>query len=78
MLESLIKNAGHKCIFLPKFHCELNPIEMVRSNHLYYMFYSSDSSKVLGTGEISLPGGPQAEFRRGEGNRTPLPERMSY
>jgi hypothetical protein len=29
MLETLIKKAGHDCIFLPKFHCELNPIEMV-------------------------------------------------
>ena len=29
MLETLIKDAGHNCIFLPKFHCELNPIEMV-------------------------------------------------
>jgi hypothetical protein len=29
MLESMIKEAGHLCIFLPKFHCELNPIEMV-------------------------------------------------
>jgi len=28
MLEALIKDAGHKCIFLLKFHCELNPIEM--------------------------------------------------
>ncbi|KII84350.1 hypothetical protein PLICRDRAFT_46228 [Plicaturopsis crispa FD-325 SS-3] len=28
MLESLIKKAGHECLFLPKFHCELNPIEM--------------------------------------------------
>ena len=28
-LEILIKEAGHECIFLPKFHCELNPIEMV-------------------------------------------------
>ncbi|KAF9498601.1 hypothetical protein BDN71DRAFT_1530368 [Pleurotus eryngii] len=28
MVESLITNAGHYCIFLPKFHCELNPIEM--------------------------------------------------
>ena len=29
MLETFIKDAGHECIFLPKFHCELNPIEMV-------------------------------------------------
>ena len=35
MLETLIKGAGHECIFLPKFHCELNPIEMV-SNHLFF------------------------------------------
>jgi len=31
MVETLIKGAGHECIFLPKFHCELNPIEMVRN-----------------------------------------------
>jgi hypothetical protein len=30
LLETLIRSAGHECIFLPKFHCELNPIEMVR------------------------------------------------
>jgi hypothetical protein len=30
MLETLIKAAGHEIVFLPKFHCELNPIEMVR------------------------------------------------
>ena len=29
MLEELIRSRGHECIFLPKFHCELNPIEMV-------------------------------------------------
>jgi hypothetical protein len=28
MLEEVIKAAGHECVFLPKFHCELNPIEM--------------------------------------------------
>jgi hypothetical protein len=32
MLEQLIGDAGHYCIFLPKFHCELNPIEMVRDS----------------------------------------------
>jgi len=35
MVETLIKGAGHECIFLPKFHCELNPIEMV-SNYLLF------------------------------------------
>ena len=28
-LKSVIQEAGHECIFLPKFHCKLNPIEMV-------------------------------------------------
>jgi hypothetical protein len=26
--EIIIEKAGHKCWFLPKFHCELNPIEL--------------------------------------------------
>jgi hypothetical protein len=45
MLETLIKAAGHECIFLLKFHCELNPIEMVSNNLLgltkfYSLYYS--------------------------------------
>lgn len=28
VLQTIIKDAGHICIFLPKYHCELNPIEM--------------------------------------------------
>ncbi|EUC67676.1 DDE family endonuclease [Rhizoctonia solani AG-3 Rhs1AP] len=27
-IQVMIEQAGHRCIFLPKFHCELNPIEM--------------------------------------------------
>ena len=40
MLETLIKGAGHECIFLPKFHCELNPIEMVSHDSLIVMYIS--------------------------------------
>ena len=36
MLETIIKEAGHECVFLPKFHCELNPIETV----FYFSFLS--------------------------------------
>jgi len=41
MLEQLIHDAGHECLFLPKFHCELNPIEMVclLSLSCYYISY---------------------------------------
>jgi hypothetical protein len=27
-IRMLIEERGHKCVFPPKFHCELNPIEM--------------------------------------------------
>jgi hypothetical protein len=35
MLETVIWEAGHFCIFLPKFHCELNPIEMVSYSFIH-------------------------------------------
>ena len=28
-LEKLVQNRGHLCVFIPKYHCELNPIENV-------------------------------------------------
>jgi hypothetical protein len=27
LVEELIKRRGHEVIFLPKFHCELNPLK---------------------------------------------------
>ena len=47
MLEELITSLGHECIFLPKFHCELNPIEMVSSNSTQIPG-GTDYSTVLG------------------------------
>ena len=29
LIQTLIEDAGHICVFLPRFHCELNPIEML-------------------------------------------------
>jgi hypothetical protein len=29
LIQWLIEDAGHICLFLPQFHCELNPIEML-------------------------------------------------
>lgn len=29
MIQAVIEDAGHRVIFLPKFHCELNPIEFL-------------------------------------------------
>ena len=29
MIQHYIESRGHICMFLPKFHCELNPIEML-------------------------------------------------
>jgi hypothetical protein len=40
MLETLIKESGHECLFLPKFHCELNPIEMVSHCKPFSYFFS--------------------------------------
>lgn len=65
MLESLIKKAGHKCIFLPKFHCELNPIEMVILL-IVSQALTDALFQVLGLGKIPLSRGAEKEFRRGK------------
>jgi hypothetical protein len=31
LVEEFIEAKGHRCLFLPKFHCELNPIELAWS-----------------------------------------------
>src|SRR5882724_1963150 len=54
MLETLITEKGHKCILLPKFHCELNPIEMVCIQSLWIQmfnsyFHSTGAGENIGT-----------------------------
>ena len=53
LLEHKIKARGHICAFLPKFHCELNPIEMVFN---YYLFDNIPLkiSTVLGLVQASV------------------------
>lgn len=41
LLKMVIEEAGHVCLFLPKFHCELNPIE------LFWSYIKSGESSVL-------------------------------
>lgn len=40
LLQSYIEGRGHVCLFLPKFHCELNPIEMVWGYRKYRLSFS--------------------------------------
>jgi hypothetical protein len=41
LLQTIVEEAGHICLLLPKFHCELNPIELlwayVKSGRLVFV-----------------------------------------
>jgi len=37
LIQVIIEDAGHVCLFLPRFHCELNPIEMLWGYAKYCM-----------------------------------------
>ncbi|RGB30484.1 hypothetical protein C1646_627909 [Rhizophagus diaphanus] len=43
-IEELIENAGHKCIFFPKFHCKLNFIERYWGAAKRYLYENCDYS----------------------------------
>jgi hypothetical protein len=66
-LEQVIIDAGHLCLFLPKFHCELNPIEMVCS--LFLSFHSLCSITYLTGSTGAGPNTVTDKFRRQHLNR---------
>ena len=43
LIQSIIEAAGHVCLFLPRFHCELNAIEMLWGYAKYCELISSIS-----------------------------------
>lgn len=42
LVQEVIEDAGHLCIFLPKFHCELNFIEFFRGAVKHYLWENCD------------------------------------
>jgi len=40
LLQHYLKGQGHVCMFLPKFHCELNPIEMLWGYAKYHTYFT--------------------------------------
>ena len=43
-LEHMIESRGHLCWFLPKYHCELNPIELHWGRSKFYVRNNSNGS----------------------------------
>ena len=48
-LEDYVENRGHVCIYYPKFHCELNPIERVwcQSKKTYQSICRWNNNKIV-------------------------------
>ena len=47
LLQLIIEGAGHTCLFLPKFHCELNPIELVWGQAKRREFRAQESCPMI-------------------------------
>jgi hypothetical protein len=45
LLQYYLEGQGHICMFLPKFHCELNPIEMLWGYAKYHKYFPCSPSE---------------------------------
>ncbi len=57
LVQEVIKEAGHLCIFLPKYHCELNFIEHFWGNASCTQVSRDPDDSEMGAPHISLDGG---------------------
>ena len=62
LLEQTITDRGHLCMFLPKFHYELNPIEMVHAFVSHMQLTLTLRLTVLGMVQGEIPGSFQGEI----------------
>jgi hypothetical protein len=49
MIQHFLEGQGQVCLFLPKFHCKINPIEMAwgyGKYHVYLAFYLASHGRV--------------------------------
>ena len=72
--EQKLKARGHICIFIPKFHCESNPIEMVS---FFSLFMLCSCYSVLGLVQASVPWNLQSQIRGCKESGTAMPCQMS-
>ena len=55
-VDTFLSNSGHTCVFIPKFHCELNPIERVWSQSKRYPSHCLTSTKHSSAAEERYEG----------------------
>jgi hypothetical protein len=61
-IQVIIEEAGHVCLFLPRFHCELNPIEMLWGYAKYRMYIYCLSRSLTHPGYIDYRNSTDGKF----------------